>query len=164
MQEAEGKVIGRLQALCSRREYCSADVYAKALRALDGDAAAAGRVLDALRKDRFVDDLRYASSFAREKSRLTGWGPLKIRHALTAKGIAAEVQDEALRQLDPEETSRRMQQVLAAKSRLLARDPARKEKLLRFAQSRGYLYGQVSPLLGELLGDGGAREREEDYI
>ena len=158
MQEAEGKVIGRLQALCSRREYCSGDVYAKALRAL------AGRVLDALRKDRFVDDLRYASFFAREKSRLTGWGPLKIRHALTAKGIAAEVQDEALRQLDPEETSRRMQQVLAAKSRLLARDPARKEKLLRFAQSRGYLYGQVSPLLEELLGDGGAREIEEDYI
>ena len=81
------KVLSRLQMQCSKREYCSRDIMQKALKAMEGDAEAAGRILEELRKDRFVDDLRYAAAFAREKSRLTGWGPVKISFALAAKGI-----------------------------------------------------------------------------
>ena len=66
MDEGQKKVLDRLQAQCSKREYCVSDVRRKALTALDGDAVRAGEVVDSLVADRFVSDLRYASAFARE--------------------------------------------------------------------------------------------------
>ena len=43
--ETEGyeQVLGRLQALCSRRECCSSDILRKATASLDGDSALAGK-------------------------------------------------------------------------------------------------------------------------
>ena len=94
------KVLSRLQMQCSKREYCSRDIMQKSLKAMEGDAEAAGRILEELRKDRFVDDLRYAAAFAREKSRLTGWGPVKISFALAAKGIDRDTVREAIGEID----------------------------------------------------------------
>ena len=37
MDERINKVMDRLRALCSRREYCTRDIMKKALDALDGD-------------------------------------------------------------------------------------------------------------------------------
>ena len=76
--EEYSKVLDRLQAQCSKREYCSSDIFRKAMKSFDGDREMAGKLLQSLQEDKFVDDLRYSSAFAREKSRLTGWGPAKI--------------------------------------------------------------------------------------
>ena len=92
----EKKVLERLQRQCARAEYCSLDVRRKALRALEGDAAAADRVVESLLKDRFVDDARYAGAFTREKSSLSGWGARKIAYALRSKGVSAEIISEAI--------------------------------------------------------------------
>ena len=59
------KCLSRLQRLCSKAEYCRSQMYTKALRDLEGDADAAKRVVDSLVADRYVDDARYASAFAR---------------------------------------------------------------------------------------------------
>ena len=39
------KSLSRLQRLCSRAEYCSRDIYRKALKDLEGDAEGASRLL-----------------------------------------------------------------------------------------------------------------------
>ena len=52
------------------------------------------RIVAALVEDGYADDRRYAAAFAREKSSITGWGPVKIRMALSAKGISGEMADE----------------------------------------------------------------------
>ena len=80
-------MLDRLQTQCVKREYCRSDIFRKALTAFDGDKDAAERLVESLVEDRFVDDSRYAAAFAREKARLSGWGPVKISFALTAKGI-----------------------------------------------------------------------------
>ena len=80
------KMLDRLQTQCVKREYCRSDIFRKALTAFDGDKDAAERLVASLVEDRFVDDSRYAAAFAREKARLSGWGPVKISFALTAKG------------------------------------------------------------------------------
>ena len=82
--------LSRLQRLCSKAEYCRADIYRKALKDLDGDAAEAARLVEELVRDRYVDDARYAQAFAREKASLQGWGPVKIRFQLRAKGLGKE--------------------------------------------------------------------------
>ncbi len=144
-------VLNRLQAQCSKREYCSSDIYRKAMKAFDGDREQAERILQSLRDDRFVDDLRYASAFAREKSRLTGWGPAKITYTLVGKGIPRPVVAEALSEVDQDEAARRMRSVLETKVKTLVGDPQIKFKLLKFGLTRGYEYDQVAPVVDGLL-------------
>lgn len=140
-----------MQALCSRREYCSKDIYDKALKALDGDAGAAGEILDSLRADGFVDDARYARAFARDKAALGGWGPVKIRFALSAKGIGASVIAGALAEIDEEKASGKLASLVQARYRTLRGDPDARLKLLRFALGRGYDYDTVKPVVEEVL-------------
>lgn len=149
--EEYSKVLDRLQAQCSKREYCSSDILRKGLSAFDGDREQASRLLESLIQDRFVDDLRYATAFAREKSRLTGWGPAKIKYMLVGKGIPKSVVEEALREIDPDEVLRKMRSVLEAKYRTLAGDPQEKFKLLKFGLTRGYEYDAIAPVVDDIL-------------
>ena len=144
------KVLSRLQAQCSRRECCSADIRAKALKALDGDEEAADRMMAALVEDKFVDDLRYASAFAREKSALSGWGAQKIVYMLSRKGIDRKTALAAMEDVDADAADRKLDAVLAAKYRVLKDDPQRRLKLLRFALGRGYGYDEVKDAVERL--------------
>lgn len=150
MDEKQLKILNRLQAQCVRREYCIADVTAKAVRALDGDKDAARVVVEALVADRFVDEARYAAAFAREKAALTGWGPVKIRYALAAKGIPREIVAQALEEIDDPAAGRKMEAVLRTKYRTLAGDPQVRLKLLKFALGRGYEYEAVRELVDRI--------------
>ena len=145
------KVLDRLQTQCSRREYCSQDIFKKALTAFGGDRGQAEKILQSLRDDKFVDDLRYSSAFAREKSRLSGWGPAKIAYMLTGKGIPRHVVAEALKEIDPEEAGRKMRSVLEARYKTLAGDPQEKFKLLKFGLARGYDYDKIAPVVDDIL-------------
>lgn len=150
MDERQKKVLSSLQAQCSKREYCSRDIRAKALKALDSDAAAAEEVVAALLGESYVDDLRYAGAFAREKARLQGWGPLKISAALSAKGIPGEIIREAIMSIEPEEAYAKMESVLKAKYRSIEGEPDAKLRLIRFALSRGYEYNRIKKVIDEI--------------
>lgn len=143
MDEKGKKVLNSLEAQCSKREYCRKDILAKALKALEVDAAAADEVVASLVKDRFVDDARYAGAFARQKAHLDGWGPVKIRYSLRAKGVDGSVIDEALSSLDPERAGAKLEKLLDAKAKSLEGDPQKNLKLIKYALSRGYDYDQV---------------------
>ena len=136
-----------LEAQCAKREYCTADIRRKALQRLDFDAAGAETVVTALQEEGFVDDRRYAAAFAREKSGLSGWGPVKIRSALLARQIPREVIAGALEEIDPDRAAARLEKVLETKWKTLADDPQGRLKLIRFALSRGYDYEPVRPLI-----------------
>jgi len=141
------RCLSRLQKLCSKAEYCRADVYRKALKDLEGDAEAAGKVVEQLVADKYVDDVRYASAYAREKAGLQGWGPVKIRFQLRAKGVSDADIASALQDIEPEKAEARLEKLLAAKARALEGDPQFRLKLLKFALSRGYEYDTVEAVL-----------------
>ena len=142
--------LSRLQRLCSKAEYCRADIYRKALKDLDGDASEAARLVDELVRDKYVDDSRYASAFAREKASLQGWGPVKIRFQLRAKGVSDADITAALEEIDSTAADARLERLLAAKARTLEGDPHFRLKLLKFGLSRGYEYSQVEDALAFL--------------
>ena len=151
MDEKKLKVLDRLRGLCSRREYCYADVLKKAKDALDGDAQAAKEVADVLVEDKYVDDLRYASAFARDKSAIQGWGEVKIRYMLSAKGVSRDVIDKALEEIDQDKADSRLEKLLQNKLKSLKDDPQCRLKLLRFALGRGYSYDEVNDVVNSLL-------------
>jgi len=150
MDEAVKKLLGRLQNLCAKQECCSADMLQKALKALDFDRAAAQEVVDALVKDKYVDDARYAAAFAREKASITGWGPIKIRYALAGKGIKGETVDNALEEIDPGRADAKLRKLLENKWKTLREDPQGKLKLIKFALSRGYEYESIKAEIEEI--------------
>jgi regulatory protein len=145
------KALDKLQAQCVKREYCRADIFRKALDAFDGDRETAEKLVDSLVADKFVDDSRYAAAFAREKARLSGWGPVKISCALVMKGIPKAVVADALKEVNQEEADRRMVSVLETKYRALKGDPQEKFKLIRFGLTRGYEYEKIAPVVDEIL-------------
>ena len=143
MDERIRKVLVSLQGRCARREYCRAEMWQKALKALDGDEAAAVEVLDSLVEDGFVDDARYAGAFAREKAVLDGWGPVNIRYMLKAKGIGSADIDSALESIDAVAAAEKLDKLLASKAKSLQGDPQARLKLIKYALSRGYNYDDI---------------------
>lgn len=153
MNDAQKKVLSTLEAMCARREYCSADILRKAADRLEGDVPAATLILDSLKSRGFVDDLRYASAFAREKSAITGWGEIKIRFALRAKRIDESVIEQALLEVDCSKSAEKLERLLTTKWRSLRGADDAKLKLLKFALSRGYLYDEVKPVADRVIKD-----------
>ena len=147
MEEKAKQVLDALETLCAKREYCVSDIRRKALERLGYDAPAAEEVVSALLEQGFVDDFRYAAAYAREKSALSGWGPVKIRSTLLGRGVGREAVLAALEEIDPDKASAKLEKVLSAKWHSLCDDPQGRLKLIRFALSRGYDYEPVRPLI-----------------
>lgn len=145
------RCLSRLQKLCSKAEYCTADIRRKALKDLEGDADAAEKVMASLVEDRYVDDARYASAYAREKATIQGWGPVKIRFQLRGKGIADAAITEALAEIEPEKAGDRLERLLSAKARTLQGDPQFRLKLLKFGLTRGYNYDDVEAAVSKII-------------
>ena len=144
------KVLDKLRRLCSRREYCTSDILKKASEALDGDHNRAEEILQVLVSERYVDDLRYASAYARDKASISGWGEVKIKYMLSAKGIARDVIAKALEEIDEGKAESRLEKLLENKWKSLKDDPQGKMQLIRFALGRGYGYEDISSLLGKV--------------
>ena len=145
------KVADRMRALCSRREYCRKDVMKKVMTALDGDVAKAEEVVAKLVEERYVDDLRYATAFARDKASIAGWGEAKIRYMLSSKGIDRELIAQALDEVDDKRAEIRLEKLMENKFKSLKDDPQCRMKMLRFALGRGYGYEEVSSVLDGLM-------------
>ena len=145
------KVLDRMRNLCSRREYCRADIMKKAMSALEGDREKAEKVIEILVTEKYIDELRYASAFARDKSSISGWGETKIRYMLSSKGVPREVIDKALEEIDESKALTRLEKLMENKYRSLKDDPQCRLKMLRFGLGRGYGYDDVSEVLENLI-------------
>ena len=139
-----------LEALCAKREYCVSEIRRKALDRLEGDRQKADEIVAALVADKFVDDARYAAAFAREKSGLQGWGPIKIRFQLRSKGISDTDISSALGEIDTDKASARLEKLLHNKWRTLQDDPQGRLKLFKYALTRGYEYEEIDPLVRKI--------------
>lgn len=145
------KVADRLRRLCSRREYCSADVMKKALQALEGDTGLAAEVVAQLQKEGYVDDARYAEAFVRDKSSLAGWGQTKIRYMLRARGINPDLIDSAMASIDRGRADVKLRKLIENKYNSLKDDPQCRLKLLRYVLGRGYAYEEANCVINNIL-------------
>ena len=132
------KVAEKMRRLCSRREYCVSDIRKKLMVQLDGNAAETGEILQHLISERYIDDLRYASAYARDKASISGWGATKIRYMLSAKGNSSKAKV-------------RLDKLMGNKFKSLKDDPQCRLKMLRFGLGRGYAYEDIASVVDALL-------------
>lgn len=140
--------LAKLRDLCARSEQCSHEVHAK-LRGWGVPDAAAAKILLLLKRDRYVDDRRYAMAFARDKVVFNRWGRIKISLAMRQKHLPEELISEAMESIDPDEYRKALIDVLAAKARTLPETVSYEArcKLLRHAASRGFETGVIAQII-----------------
>jgi len=146
--------LNRAAALCSKQEYCSAQILEKlahwGISGADGD-----RILQHLIREKYVDDSRYASFFVKDKFRFNGWGRIKIRFMLRARKISEEAIEQALEEIDKEAYYEACLNLVRQKSAgLKEKNPFnRKGRLFRFASGRGFEPELVHRAIGEVERD-----------
>ncbi len=146
MTEKEAFV--RLSAKCAVTEYCRADMRRMMAR-WDMPDDARERVLARLQKEGFVDERRYAGAFTRDKFRYNKWGVVKIALQLRMKGIAPDIIDEAVKEVDDDTALATLRKIIEAK-RTTVKGKSDYEvncKLLRFALSRGFSIDNINKVL-----------------
>jgi len=131
--------LSRAMSLCASNEHCSADIRAR-LESWGLKGEDAGRVIDLLVKENFINDKRYADAFVSDKFRHNKWGRVKIAALLRAKRLPPELIASALETLEEDQYRQTLREILASHRRVTrAKSPFEmKGKLLRFGLSRGF--------------------------
>lgn len=131
--------LARAAALCSRCEKAESDIRNK-LSSWGISPNDADNITQKLIENRFLDEVRFASAFARDKFNLEGWGRVKIAYQLRMKRISSEAIEEALSHIDENEYISILKIILNAKMNSLAsKDPIKaKAAVVRYASSRGF--------------------------
>ena len=141
------KAFERLVSLCNRSEQCESDIVRKML---NWGLPSRDRIeiLDSLKSERLVDDLRFAKAFANDKARFSAWGPLKIRAELVRKRIKSALIKEAVQNVDPNVWKEGLLKCAVSKSRnidLIGEENwNNRQKLFRFLISRGFSSSSAS--------------------
>ena len=100
----------------------------------------------------FLNEERYARSFARGKFRIKKWGKLKIRLALKKRNVYFKFIDLAMLEVDDKTYSITLKELLLKKNDVLKETSLnkRKMKLIRYLVSKGYEYDLIHDALVEL--------------
>lgn len=128
----------RMAGLCAGAEQCSADIKSKILK--HGFTLEEARKMIAyLQENKYIDDARYSRAYAVDKVRFSGWGRMKIRMGLRAKGMSDTITSQALDYISDKDYTEALQKVLTAKSKNLdLKEVKDRQKLYRHLASRGF--------------------------
>ena len=134
----------KAEAYCAMSEHCSDDVFRK-LEQWGAPLAAYDSILGYLKKEKFVDDQRYAIAFVRDKYRFNQWGRIKIAQSLRLKRIDSESINLAMEEIDEEEYQEALLSLLQKKLPAIKAKNGyeRNGKLIRFAASHGYSMDEI---------------------
>jgi regulatory protein len=139
--------------LCSRREYCSDDISNK-LTHWGIENSDAEKIIRVLIKENFINDLRYATAFVRDKFNYNKWGKIKIASHLKLKKIPSEIIRSALNQIDNNAYMNLLNDILTAHKRTIKAKNQydMKAKLLRYGLSKGFESTLLYDLINEIGG------------
>ena len=142
------QALHRLAAYCSRAERCIWDVCRK-MDEWEITAEQQNKIIHQLRKENFLDEERYCKAFVSDKSRYNRWGVHKIRFELRRKRLPEALIGDALKNLDPEENRERLRQLIEQKRKSVKgkNEWEIRQKLLRFAASRGFSQDEIERVL-----------------
>ena len=134
----------RLSALCASAEHCEYEMTEK-MRKWEVEESDCERIMEYLRKAKFVDDDRYARAFVKDKIKYNKWGRRKVEQGLWAKHIAEDIRQRVLDEVDESQYKSVLTDLLKSKRRSIkaANDYEMNRKLIKFALSRGFDYSIV---------------------
>lgn len=128
----------RMAGLCAGAEQCTADIRNKILKQ-GFSSEEAEYMVRYLQENKYIDDSRYARAYAVDKVRFSGWGRMKVRMGLRAKGMGDAVISQALEYISQSDYDDALNRVMKAKAKGLdLKDVKDRQKLYRHLVSRGF--------------------------
>ena len=131
-------LLKRMAGLCARSEQCTFDINTKIFKAgLPKEKRE--EIIEYLTANRYLDDARFARSFASYKVRFSGWGKRKIRMALVAKRISSQLISDAIDNIEESDYLDALKRAMESKKKeldLSQRDD--RQKLFRSLMARGF--------------------------
>ncbi|RIV22590.1 RecX family transcriptional regulator [Fibrisoma montanum] len=110
----------------------------------------AEEVIAELIQQNYLNEERFAKSFAGGKFRVKGWGKRKIKQHLQQRGITGYNLEQAMKEIAPTDYRAALADLLDKKRRTLRDDNPLvvKQKLVRYALSKGYESDLIFSVLG----------------
>ena len=155
-KKAQTAVLARLQKWCGIRDRSEREARLKADELLAKIPALAPQgvreevqeaMLIALKEDGFLDDARCAASYARVHHEHKGWGPLKIKAGLTARGVNGSMADRALSAVSEAQWQASADRLMARRGDELA---DHQDRVVRWLMQRGFPQRMVWTALDRL--------------
>lgn len=153
MKLSEPQALNRVASYCSRAERSEFAVRKKLLTwELPDDAIK--RIIDRLKKEKYLDDTRFVRSFINDKLRFNKWGKTKIVFELKKLNISSSIYDPILDELAGDEFEKQLIHILSikVKSMKAKNEYDKKTKLIRFALGRGFTMDLSIKCVNKLLG------------
>lgn len=146
----------RMADLCARSEQCEADIRQK-LYKMGITSAQTAEIIEYLIDNKFIDNARFARSFARDKCRFSAWGKYKIQSALAAKRISSKDIAQGIEGIEESDYREALRRVTVAKAKGidLFGDDARENrmKLFRHIISRGFESNLAADMVRAIIKD-----------
>ena len=135
---------------CSRREYCSKDIFDKVV-SWGCTPDEAHKVVDFLVEQNFLNDRRYTEAFVKDKLRFNKWGRVKIAYMLRAHNIERSIISDVLSEIDENEYSEVLMDELQKKHKTIKGNTFEiNGKLFRFATGRGFESEIVNEMISRI--------------
>jgi regulatory protein len=142
----------KAKRLCASKECCESEIRTRAEKWGIFSAAETDRIINSLTADKFIDEQRYASAFARDKLRYNKWGKIKIAYHLKMKGLPSSIIAEALQGLDEDEYKEIAMKIIAGLKRQKKGGGIHHEKarIVKSMQAKGFEISLSIELLNRL--------------
>jgi regulatory protein len=96
------EAVQKIEFFCAYQERCHEEVISK-LRSMKMDSDEIDQIMVHLIGENFINEERFASSFARGKHRIKHWGKIRITNELKFRNISQTLINTALKEITPEE-------------------------------------------------------------
>ena len=144
----------KIKAWCAYQDRCETEVRRRLARwGVTGPSAKT--IISRLKKDSFLDEQRFAVSYARGKFSSRKWGRIRIEHELKSRNISDDHISQALAQIDESEYLAALKSLILGKLKSLSESDRWivYNKVITFAVSRGYEAALAESILGGCFGD-----------
>ena len=137
MSPEQNFLFEKARYFCDYQERCIYEVKKK-LQSWRASDTTIEQIINSLEKEDYINEERFAVTFAVGKLRNNKWGRTKIFYALSQKHIPEIYIQMALNEIDEEEYLITLKSILDSKKINESDDFKRKAKLVKYAQQKGF--------------------------
>ncbi len=157
----EEKAYAKVARVCSQKECAPFDI-ARKLQRMDLPEPVVNKIINRLKKEKYLDEKRFIRSYIHDKLHFNKWGKRKIMLFLKQKQLPQELIEEVFLEFSDGSFGESLQAVLGKKWKTVKgkSDYEKRGKLIRYALGRGFSMEEVMACLEKMQIDGIGDEAE----
>lgn len=133
----QDEILSKAMRFCAYQDRSESEVRNK-IATLNTGNIDIEEIVQRLKDEQFIDDIRFAESYVAGKLRQKGWGKLKLKNQLYQKGIAPSLIAQVITSIDDETYLNVLRQHIEKWLRLNEIEDRDLTKLYRFLESKGF--------------------------